>query len=1002
MSSARTIPVFLGLAFVVLAVSTGCKEQTTGPLTAASSKYEVDEGDEGDSSGGSAASGQPDGADGLREIVGTLNSGGGADGGSGSPSDGGGVGLAPVIRPADTGDSTSGTGVGQTGSSTGQSPSAGAPIGPARPGVAAGGGGGTRPQAGGQSTAGAAQPQREQQLLPPMASYDLPRTNSLEDLLDFVDRLARTRPKGRNEQEMFVDMQHLHRARVQATEAVMANPKANKEQLVRAVNAKLESLDFLFRAVGSRVTQSQVRDHLREFSASLRGHEIEEIAFLGKKLYFDLKAQDLMVKELADGKWVSNEIVALLKIKAEDELRMSDIFNLTTTATQLLYRTGFPEESLKAERAIVGTYKGVENEDLQIALAAFVEQMALVRLDIPDNLESAMSGKKEAIQPLLGGLVKALAREGRGRPTLGMAVRAAQYLEYVHEYDACRTLHDTIEAAFQGGEKDEVEYVKRTIGNARRRMDLIGKPIDLVGQVYAGGDFDIKQLQGKYVLIDFWATWYRPGLELIPHIRRNYERYKEYGFEVVGVNIDEDRNQLKQFFSLQSIPWLTVVGNERGLSSFENPLAKAFGVDALPFALLIDPDGKVVDLHVTGQALSDKLAELFGAAEKKKKEAEEAAKKKQSRIDWNAPHFVSLTENQPADDDEETGDDDKQPARRNPYLASARYSTAQLVEFLLRMREKPQSIQSRDGFAAAVVDAADRVLGDDKASDRFQVIAAEAKFRTLHKLASFGDEDADKQLVAFTKSLADDARPRIAKQVAFFQMERKVIDGAEAPLKDVPALLIEIKAFLDKEKMVEKHLRLASSTVKVLNRIEDAEQRERGFQEFGQLFSKSSDKKLAAYGRKIAKQPKADSAKLVGELMVLEGVTDLGVALDWKSYRGKVVIVDFWATWCGPCLREAPVLKKYYEEQKANGLEVVAVNLDRDDAALAKYLEEHDVAWPNLVADDARAVASKYGVKAIPTFVLVDTKGSIVAVGHKVADLRDKAQALLKDLKNGG
>ena len=188
---------------------------------------------------------------------------------------------------------------------------------------------------------------------------------------------------------------------------------------------------------------------------------------------------------------------------------------------------------------------------------------------------------------------------------------------------------------------------------------------------------------------------------------------------------------------------------------------------------------------------------------------------------------------------------------------------------------------------------------------------------------------------------------------------------------------------------------MASATVHAVNRLEDDKEREKQFTLFGELFAKSEDRQLARYGKKLAGGGKGRASDLVGKPLELEGITDLGVPLEWSSYRGKVVLVDFWATWCGPCLREMPHVRALYEELSDSGFEVVAVSLDEDLEALAKFLDENKVPWTNLVGEGAREQATKYGVRGIPTMLLVDKEGKVVAVGNKVESLRPRITELL-------
>jgi thiol-disulfide isomerase/thioredoxin len=178
--------------------------------------------------------------------------------------------------------------------------------------------------------------------------------------------------------------------------------------------------------------------------------------------------------------------------------------------------------------------------------------------------------------------------------------------------------------------------------------------------------------------------------------------------------------------------------------------------------------------------------------------------------------------------------------------------------------------------------------------------------------------------------------------------------------------------------------------------LENGDEREKQFAEFGGVFGKSSDKELARYGKKLAKKPAGQDSDLVGKPLELAGTTAKGAGLAWQSYRGKVVLVDFWATWCGPCRREMPHVQAFYEKHHESGFEVVGVSLDQDQDALAQYLQENQIPWETLAGDETQELAEKYGVRAIPTMMLVDKEGKIVAVTHDLETLALLAEKLLK------
>ena len=100
----------------------------------------------------------------------------------------------------------------------------------------------------------------------------------------------------------------------------------------------------------------------------------------------------------------------------------------------------------------------------------------------------------------------------------------------------------------------------------------------------------------------------------MPNLKKNYEKYRDKGFEVVGVNIDEDPQMVQRFLALQPLPWTTVISADANARGFEHPLAVKCGIDAIPFLVLIGRDGKVSAIHVGGEKLEQKLAQMLGPA----------------------------------------------------------------------------------------------------------------------------------------------------------------------------------------------------------------------------------------------------------------------------------------------------------------------------------------------------------------------------------------------------
>ena len=128
---------------------------------------------------------------------------------------------------------------------------------------------------------------------------------------------------------------------------------------------------------------------------------------------------------------------------------------------------------------------------------------------------------------------------------------------------------------------------------------------------------------------------------------------------------------------------------------------------------------------------------------------------------------------------------------------------------------------------------------------------------------------------------------------------------------------------------------------------------------------------------------------------------DGGTPVRLSSLRGKVVLIDFWATWCGPCRQTMPMLEKLYRSKHADGLEVMSIDTEGMPAAeralaFARHLDP-PVTFP-LYADDGHAGAA-YRVGPIPHLALIDKQGRIrrVYVGVPPGDLDDKVEALLRE-----
>src|ERR1019366_1190792 len=109
-----------------------------------------------------------------------------------------------------------------------------------------------------------------------------------------------------------------------------------------------------------------------------------------------------------------------------------------------------------------------------------------------------------------------------------------------------------------------------------------------------------------------------------------------------------------------------------------------------------------------------------------------------------------------------------------------------------------------------------------------------------------------------------------------------------------------------------------------------------------------------------------------------------------SQYKGQVVMVDFWATWCGPCQQEMPLLDQMYKKYKPAGFTLIGVNVDKEEPAVKELLARKPVSFPVLL-DPANQVSKAYHVEEMPSSVIIDRKGDIRYIhrGYRPGDEND-------------
>ena len=331
-----------------------------------------------------------------------------------------------------------------------------------------------------------------------------------------------------------------------------------------------------------------------------------EIARIGRHATFNASLMRLSSQQAEDGKQITVEAKKLLDAEKGDS--SDETIQLVMQTVRKLNEAGFRE----------GRCRGVSDAGRRLGWrpqAGGYGQAFRVAGEDSENGPRYAAGRRAAKSPRRMRNLRRLANLLKEPPTadlLSSVQNVGQVLEVFGPPKLAQACFDHIADAFKKADDPKLaEAAAEMADKAKQRLALVGKPFDVEGVTPDGSPFDWASYAGKVVLVDFWATWCGPCLQELPNIRQNYEQYHAKGFDVVGVNLDSASLRPEAVFGAAGAGHPVGHRDEPGRARRQGgdrewskiPMATKYGVEAIPFVVLVGKDGNVDSIHVRGPKL---------------------------------------------------------------------------------------------------------------------------------------------------------------------------------------------------------------------------------------------------------------------------------------------------------------------------------------------------------------------------------------------------------------
>lgn len=537
----------------------------------------------------------------------------------------------------------------------------------------------------------------------------------------------------------------------------------------------------------------------------------------------------------------------------------------------------------------------------------------------------------------------------------GLVRSSVEKLRPILEADAKRKQYDLLRFCAQGAL------------NSLRRLDTVGKPVDFSPVDFFGRRLDWNALEGKVVLVVAApGAW---DLEKIEPLKTLHAELKEPGLEVVLFGAMDRETAERQFLS-DGETWTLTTRYGRDEAGKEFDYVESLGTFYPGF--LVDREGILVCMRSDGISpeLVGKLLPYFPEQQDRITQAVGKLRTVEEENQRKSEEYLEKVVDKNEEMPESLKALGKFRGKIDGYFAPEQELA--LLELILGSEDLPP--KQRDSFLRSKVDALGEIAR--KRMEKDPKLPPEIAYRDMDVLADELLETCDP---AFLHSLL------FAKQSVLFQMReylKTMESGQEQYAEEIT------RRFLDIHKRAPESFYENSSVFVMFfdDALEEVDSRDstqlsKSFLErVIPVFAASSDPKYQWKARQMEGQLRRSS--LLGREMEFETILLDGSKINVKDFRGKIVLVNFWNTQCGPCLREFPHMKTLYEKYKPLGYEMIAYSCGDDFESLTDFVQKHDYPWlmGSLLMSQEKGLVdynSYYGIKGVPTTMILDREGIV-------------------------